>query len=58
MDLSILAWTVHINMIIEYVAIYIWLFPPNSLVAQVVKSSPAMQETPVRLLGLEDPLEK
>ena len=29
-----------------------------SLVAQLVKNLPAMQETPVRFLGLEDPLEK
>ena len=29
-----------------------------SLVAQLVKNLPAMQETLVRLLGLEDPLEK
>ena len=29
-----------------------------SLVAQLVKSSPAMQETGVRSLGQEDPLEK
>ena len=29
-----------------------------SLVAQVVKNLPAMQETPVRFLGWEDPLEK
>ena len=29
-----------------------------SLVAQLVKNLPAMQETPVRLLGQEDPLEK
>ena len=28
------------------------------LVAQLVKNLPAMQETPVRLLGWEDPLEK
>ena len=39
-------------------AICIWLISPNSLVAQVVKNPPAMQETPVRFLGLEDPLEK
>ena len=34
--------------------------PPNSisLVAQRVKRLPAMQETQVRSLGLEDPLEK
>ena len=29
-----------------------------SLVAQLVKNPPAMQETPVRFLGHEDPLEK
>ena len=31
---------------------------PSSLVAQRVKRLPAMQETPVRSLGREDPLEK
>ena len=29
-----------------------------SLVAQLVKTPPTMQETPVRFLGQEDPLEK
>ena len=29
-----------------------------SLVVQLVKNPPAMQETPVRFLGQEDPLEK
>ena len=29
-----------------------------SLIAQVVKNMPAMQETLVQFLGLEDPLEK
>ena len=29
-----------------------------SLVAQLVKNPPAMQETPVRFLGQEDPLQK
>ena len=29
-----------------------------SLVASLVKNLPAMQETPVRFLGQEDPLEK
>ena len=29
-----------------------------SLVAQLVKNLPAMQETPVRFLGQEDPLEE
>ena len=29
-----------------------------SLVAQLIKNLPAMQETPVQFLGLEDPLEK
>ena len=32
--------------------------PGASLVAQLVKNLPAMQETPVRSLGWEDPLEK
>ena len=31
-----------------------WAF----LIAQLVKNPPAMQETPVRLLGWDDPLEK
>ena len=30
----------------------------NFLIVQLVKNPPAMQETPVRFLGLEDPLEK
>ena len=30
----------------------------NSLIAQLVKSLPAVQETPVRFLGQEDRLEK
>ena len=29
-----------------------------SLIAQLVKNPPAMQETPVQVLGQEDPLEK
>ena len=29
-----------------------------TLVAQLVKNLPAMQETPARFLGWEDPLEK
>ena len=32
--------------------------PVNSLVAQLLKNPPAMQETPVQSLGWEDPLEK
>ena len=34
--------------------IYIW----DSLVSQLVKNLPAMQETPVQFLGQEDPLDK
>ena len=30
----------------------------TSLIAQLLKNPPARQETPVRLLGWEDPLEK
>ena len=33
------------------------LFGMTSLLAQLVKNPPAMQETPVRFLGQEDPLE-
>ena len=39
---------------IGYPLQYTW----GSLVAQLVKNLPAMQETPVRFLGWEDPLEK
>ena len=36
-----------------------WLIEERaSLIAQLVKNRPAMQETPVRFLGQEDPLEK
>jgi len=34
--------------------LYMWAF----LVAQLVKNPPAMQETPLQLLGQKDPLEK
>ena len=34
------------------------LEPQNTLVAQTVRNQPAMQETWVQSLGLEDPLEK
>ena len=34
------------------------MFPRASLVAQVVKYLPAMQETQVQFLGQEDPLQK
>ena len=35
-----------------------YAFCQASLVAQTVKNPPAMQETRIRSLGLEDPLEK
>ena len=47
-----------------YIYIYIYththtyMFIQVSLVAQLVKNLPAMQETPVQFLGREDPLEK
>ena len=38
------------------------IFPSDlvgaSLIAQLVKNLPALQETPVQFLGLKDPLEK
>ena len=39
---------------IDYPLQYSWASP----VAQLVKNLPAMHETPVRFLGLKDPLEK
>ena len=49
--------------IIYSIIIYVILptslsFSMASLVTQLVKNLPAMQETPVRFLGWEDPLEK
>ena len=41
-----------------YMYINIYRHTWASLVAQLVKNPPAMQETPVRFLGWEDPLEK
>ena len=38
--------------------IYIYIYSWASLVAQTVEHMPAMQETQVRSLGREDPLEK
>ena len=37
---------------------FLYLFICASLIAQLVKNPPAKQETPVRFLGWEDPLEK
>ena len=39
-----------------YICIFIHIHIGASLVAQSVKNLPAMQETPVRFLGWEDPL--
>ena len=36
----------------------LYIFIGASLVAQMVKNLPAMQETPVQSLGQEDPMEK
>ena len=38
--------------------IYLFGCTRASLIAQLVKNLPAMQETPIQFLGLEDPLEK
>ena len=44
------------------IALTRWTFvgkgPGSSLIAQLVKNQPAMQETLVQFLGWEDPLEK
>ena len=39
-------------------AVFTCISPGASLVAQLVKNPPAMQETSVRSLGWEDPLEE
>ena len=41
---------------VEY--LFVHFFARASLVAQLLKNLPAMQETLVQLLGREDPLEK
>ena len=41
-----------------FVFLIMSLFGRASLVAQLVNNVPAMQESPVQLLGPEDPLEK
>ena len=43
---------------IKYIYINIYKYTGASLVAQLVKNPPAMRETWVQSLGLEDPLEK
>ena len=43
-----------------YIRIYIYIYIHTlaSLIAQLVKNPPALQETPIWFLGQEDPLEK
>ena len=36
----------------------IWDIPRTSLIVQLVKKLPVMQETPIQFLGQEDSLEK
>ena len=42
----------------SYLIKVIYIVMRASLIAQLVKNLPAMQETPVQFLGQEDPLEK
>ena len=44
--------------LVKEMAIYSNILAWASLIAQLVKNLPAMQETPVQFLGREDPLEK
>ena len=44
----------HIHMGLQYIYTYIWA----SLVTQLIKNPPAMQEIPIQFLGQEDSLEK
>ena len=41
-----------------YIYLHVYLFLGASLVAQMVKNLPAVQEMQVQFLGQEDPLEK
>ena len=50
--------TCHMNVCYKFVFIYRYIIHWASLVAQLVKKPPAMQETWVRSLGWKDPLEK
>ena len=47
-----------INLLSFFFSITEYLNLPASLVAQIIKNLPAMQETLVRFLAQEDPLEK
>ena len=49
---------VGINLFQTPVSVDINLWPQASLIAQLVKNPPAMQETLVQTLGQEDPLQK
>ena len=49
---------VGINLFQTPVSVDINLWPQASLIAQLLKNPPAMQETLVQSLGQEDPLEK
>ena len=42
----------------QVLVVYLFYIQQDSLVAQLLKNLPAIQETPVRFLGGEDPLEK
>ena len=55
MSADILDALVHVIQVAATAAIQV---DGASLKAQLVKNVPAMQETPVRFLGWEDPLEK
>ena len=52
-------WCVHMCVCVyTHVYIHIHTYTQASLIAQLVKNLPAMQETLVQFLGQEDPLEK
>ena len=55
MTTSVYIWiSISISILYLYLYLYLWA----SLIAQSVKNLPAIQETPVRSLGWEDPLGK
>ena len=57
----IISWAIQLkvfSLFSECMCEYIYVYTKSSLIAQLVKNPPAMQETLVRFLGQKDLLEK
>ena len=55
---SLIVFWVQVFSLLRFIPGYFILFDVDSLIAQMVKNLPAMQDTQVRSLGREDSLEK